>query len=178
MLVLIMEQFDASLLKLPPLLRQLEHHEARSFSAEALHWLDEVCGMAEEHHLIIAADLALVRTELLLFTPHTVSDPSRKSTKRQQIQRHTIDCLNRAHDLILKCFAPLRQMYQECEPLCRQALAIAAAKGQLTAKDTVEKAMACLRTDADLIPVWTQLVGKLDAINVRILTDRTIAQIE
>lgn len=178
MLIPVMEQFDACLLKLPPLLNRLENHAATNFSLEALQWLHEVCQLSEQNHLLVAADLAIVRTDLLLFSPRTMTEQGNPGSKRQQTDRFAVECLTRAHDLLVSCFAPLRQTYQECEPLCRQALAVAAAKGKLSAKDPVEKAISCLRTDTDLLPVWTQIVGKLGAANAQVLLDRTILQIE
>ena len=178
MLIPIMEQFDARLLELPQLLRGLEHRTAAGFPADAVRWLTGVMELAEHNHLSMASDLALVRADLLLFTPRAGTEPGAIGSRRQQTEQFAVQCLTRAHDLILTCFAPLRQAYQECEPVCRQALAVAAAQGKLTAQDTAEQAAACLRADASLLPVWTQIIGRLGAANAQVLLDRMIPQME
>nr|WP_302665199.1 hypothetical protein [uncultured Agathobaculum sp.] len=178
MLIPVMEQFDARLLELPRLLRGLEHRTTAGFPADAVQWLTGVCELAEQNHLQMASDLALVRADLLLFTPRAATEPGVTGSKRQQTEQFAVQCLTRAHDLILACFASLRQAYQECEPACRQALAVAAVQGKLTAQDTAEQATACLRSDASLLPVWTQIIGRLGAANAHVLLDRMIAQIE
>lgn len=178
MLIPVMELFDARLLELPQLLRGLEHRTAAGFPSDAVQWLTGICELAEQNHLQMASDLALVRADLLLFTPRAATEPGITGSKRQQTEQFAVQCLTRARDLILTCFAPLRQAYQECEPVCRQALAVAVAQGKLTAQDTAEQAAACLRSDASLLPVWTQIIGRLGAVNAQVLLDRMIVQIE
>lgn len=174
LLIPVVEQFDAAMLKLPGILKELDG-PARRWGPACDIWLGEVTALAEQYHLYPAADLALLRSRLALFEPEPGCRD--RAARRNAAAQCALDCLTQARACLEAYFSPFRASTARCEALCTEAVAVVQANGLFPAAPTVDELWQALHTDAQLLEALTRLVGAVGAPNARVLLDRAIPQV-
>lgn len=174
MLLLIAEEFEKELSKLPALIRSIEQNSVIG-SKECTKWLNEIIALSEKYYLPISAELAVIKGKTAVYSKPRNAD--RKESKNAFL-KYFFEGLDSAREQIRGYFYNFNQTVSACESACLQTVSVIwASKMFGEVQPDAEMLWQISKKEPELLKAISQIVGMVGTANAKILLDRVIPQV-